>query len=308
MPKPISTGEGFEFSPILARTRARHRPIAPVAYDCIRLVIVRDGSAFMYSEFGERAVNVGDVVLLGTNVLCGIDPDPQITDSTIYIDPEYALDQLYWQYASVIQNRLDAKEFADTVYTDPAQILRLGEDRVGLLIPWVDELVRLSMDPHGFNRRAPRMQALWFLVLDIVAPFVRFSPVRTSPLQRASTRPTEPRHRKFCPLRAEARQAAEMMKDQLDRQWRLADLAAATHLSPSRFSEVFTDAFGKTPHACLTMLRIEKMARLLRDTDAPIDQILRQVGWSSRGHAARLFRQAIGMSPSRYRAMRRADP
>ncbi|WP_186317235.1 hypothetical protein [Kocuria marina] len=77
----------------------------------------------------EHAVNVGDVVLLETNGLSGIEPDPLITDSTIYIDPECALDQLYWQYASAMQNRLDAKEPADGL-SGAAEILRPGENRV----------------------------------------------------------------------------------------------------------------------------------------------------------------------------------
>lgn len=295
----------FEFSPIVARTRAHRGPIAPMEHDCVQLILVRDGSARACSEFGEATLNVGDVVILGGNVLYGMDPDPQITVTTICVDTDYALDQLYWQYVGVINNRLDVKEFADTIYTEPAQILHLGEERTNELTPWIDELVKLSADSRAFSHRAIRMQALWFLILDIVAPHVHITPFRISPRQRARAWPTQPRHRRFSPLRREAVQAAEMIKGAIDRQWNLNELASAAHLSPSRFSDVFVDAFGKTPHACLTMLRIETMAKLLRDTDDSIESVLHQVGWKSRGHAARVFRQATGMTPSRYRALNR---
>ncbi|WGH83349.1 helix-turn-helix transcriptional regulator [Auritidibacter ignavus] len=97
------------------------------------------------------------------------------------------------------------------------------------------------------------------------------------------------------------------MRQNLAHSWTCAELASATPLSASRFSQVFVAAFGKAPHAWPTMLRVEKMARLFRDTDDAIHSILRQVGWASRGHAARLFRQIMGMSPSRYRALKRTE-
>lgn len=36
-----------------------------MAYDCIKVILIRDGSAVLFSEFGQRRVKVGDVVLLG---------------------------------------------------------------------------------------------------------------------------------------------------------------------------------------------------------------------------------------------------
>ncbi|HIW63663.1 MAG TPA: hypothetical protein H9881_14505, partial [Candidatus Stackebrandtia excrementipullorum] len=38
--------------------------VLPVAYDWVKLIFVRDGSAILLSEFGERPVAVGDVVAL----------------------------------------------------------------------------------------------------------------------------------------------------------------------------------------------------------------------------------------------------
>ncbi len=39
--------------PVSARTGTVHRPVGPVAYDCVRVIVVRDGSAILFSEFGK---------------------------------------------------------------------------------------------------------------------------------------------------------------------------------------------------------------------------------------------------------------
>ena len=146
------------YDALIARTRTIRRPIGPVAYDCVRVIVVRDGSAFLFSEFGQQPIKSGDVVLLGANVLCGSEPEGHITVTTVYLDTDYVLDQVRWQYAGFVCDRLDAQGFADAIYSEPAQILRLGEDRAGMLMPWLDELVALSVD-GDFVRHYLRIQA-----------------------------------------------------------------------------------------------------------------------------------------------------
>nr|WP_190247070.1 AraC family transcriptional regulator [Brevibacterium casei] len=294
------------YDALLARTRTIHRPIGPVAYDCVKLIVVRSGSAILFSEFGERPVRPGDVVLLGANVLCGSEPEGHVTVTTIYADTDFLLDQLFWQHADVLRDRLDAQGFADTIYTEPAQVLRLGEDRAGMLMPWLDELVALSVD-GVYRERFHRMQALWHAVIDQISPFIRITPYRTSPHQRARLRPTLPRDRRFTPLRAEARQVRDALQSDIARGWTLPELAGMVHLSTKQLSRVFTDAYGKTPLTYLTMLRVEEMARLLRETDLTIEQTGRRVGWRSRNRASAAFRECVGITPSRYRDMRSAD-
>lgn len=288
------------FAPVVARTRAIHRPIVPVAYDCVKLIFVRAGSAILLSEFGERPVAVGDVVVLGANTLCGSEPECSITVTTLYLDHDYVVDQVFWQYAAQLADRWDAQDFAEKLYSEPAQILHLGEDRAGMLMPWLDELVALSIDGPS-PERFYRLQALLFAVLDVVTPYVRTTATRRSPTQRQSIRPSLPRHRRFAPLRAEAQAAADLLRADHARRWTLRELAGAVHLSPSQLGRVFVDAYGKTPMTYLTTLRAEHLARVLRETDLPIEQAMAEVGWHSRGHAARLFRQAVGLTPTRYR-------
>lgn len=288
--------------PIQAKTQTFHRPVGPVAYDCVKVIIVRDGSAFLFSEFGQRPVNVGDAVLLCANTLCGSEPEGHITVTTVYMDTDYLIDQVFWQHVGVLCDRLDARDLAEMLYLEPAQVLRLGEERAGMLMPWLDELVRLTLDDH-YGCRFNRIQALWFALADVIAPFVKVSSVRLSPSQRSRTRPTAPRHRQFCPLREEARKIAELLRASPETHWTLRALADHVHMSTSQLVRVFTEAYGKTPLAFLTMIRAEELAQLLRNTDLPIEAAMRQVGWHSRGHAAQLFRQYVGITPVEYRRL-----
>ncbi|WP_137772267.1 MULTISPECIES: helix-turn-helix transcriptional regulator [unclassified Microbacterium] len=293
-------------APIIARTRSYHRRSDPVAYDCIRLIVVRDGSAILFSEFGQQPVKLGDVILLGANTLCGSEPEGHITVTTIDADTDYVIDQVFWQHVGILHDRLDAQDFAATIYTEPAQILRLGETRAGMLMPWLDELVALSAEGRPVETFY-RMQALWFSVAHVIAPFIKTSQVRTSSTERATAWPTSPRIRRFTPLRAEARKAADLLRSEPERRWSVTDLANEVHLSKSQVGRLFVDAFGKSPIAYLTMLRTERMAALLRTTDASITAIAQEVGWSDPDFAARQFRRSVGVTPSDYRTLSRVQ-
>lgn len=288
------------FRPILARTTTVYRPLGPFAYDCVKLIVVRDGSAILYSRyFGERHIKPGDAILLGPGVLCGSEPEGHNTVTTVYLDLDYVLDQLFWQHVGILNNRFDAYTLANTLYSEPAQVLALGEERAGLLLPWLDELVGLSVD--GAPRsRFPRMQSLWASIADEIAPFIRTTP----PQAFVGTGPNlTTRYRRFQPLRPEAQTVYEALTDDLAHGWTMSDLARIAHLSERQLARVYRNAYGKTPLTHLVLLRVQEMSRLLRETDLSIGEVAQSVGWRSRSHASETFRKATGISPQRYRSM-----
>src|SRR5690625_3593561 len=107
---------GVDFSPIRALTRTVYRPVDPTAFDWIKFAFVRDGSAILLSEFGKRPVGLGDVVLLSANVLCGVEPKGHVTATVVYADTDYVIDQVFWQHVGLLRDRLDARDFAETLY------------------------------------------------------------------------------------------------------------------------------------------------------------------------------------------------
>ncbi|AZH79045.1 AraC family transcriptional regulator [Microbacterium sp. Y-01] len=292
------------YQPFLARTTVLRRPIPPSAHDCVMLLVVREGSAFLSSEFEQQPIRLGDAVVLGASSLYGCVPERSITITTICLDTDYLVDQIFWQHTPLLADRLHARQFVKTIYADPAQIISLGETRIALLTPWLDELVTLSNvspDATHFFRR----QALLSSVLDVLAPFVKTTPTRPLASPHARSIPSVPQVRRFIPLRAEARQARDLLQGALSESWTLVALAEQVHLSPKQLSRVFVDAFGKTPITYLTMLRVERMAYLLRNEAISVAAAGKAVGWSSRSRAAEAFRNYTGMTPHQYRCQAR---
>lgn len=75
--------------------------------------------------------------------------------TTLYVDNDYLIDQVFWQYATVLSDRLDTQRFLDARTPDPARVIRLGEEKVGLLMPWLDELAILSTNGHRRDLDGP---------------------------------------------------------------------------------------------------------------------------------------------------------
>ena len=81
----------------------------------------------------------------------------------------------------------------------------------------------------------------------------------------------------------------------------LEDAAASIFLSPWHFQREFRRAFGETPHAYVTRLRLSRAQELLATTRLSILEICHDVGFSSVGSFTTLFSKRFGVSPGRYR-------
>jgi AraC family transcriptional regulator len=78
-------------------------------------------------------------------------------------------------------------------------------------------------------------------------------------------------------------------------------IAAQASLSPYYFTRQFTAMIGMPPYRYLIMLRIQRAAMLLRESDLTVTQILHRVGFHSPSHFTTTFRRHMGMSPTAYR-------
>jgi AraC family transcriptional regulator, activator of mtrCDE len=80
-------------------------------------------------------------------------------------------------------------------------------------------------------------------------------------------------------------------------------LAREVGLSRSVFMTRFTNCFGRSPMTVLREIRMRQAKQLLTNGDRPIEQILSEVGYSSRSSFVRAFRAAYGQDPTSYRKM-----
>lgn len=83
-------------------------------------------------------------------------------------------------------------------------------------------------------------------------------------------------------------------------------LARIAIVSESHFIRTFRATFGETPHRYLQRRRVERAMALLRETDRPVTDVARDVGFQSLGTFSRTFHAIVGESPSSYR--RRIHP
>ncbi len=90
----------------------------------------------------------------------------------------------------------------------------------------------------------------------------------------------------------------------LHRTIHIRDLSAVARRSPAHFSRKFKLAVGESPHAYVVSRRLERACHLMMTSAASLSEIALSVGFSDQAHLCRLFRQAFGQSPARWRRER----
>ncbi|NMO94318.1 AraC family transcriptional regulator [Paenibacillus lemnae] len=81
----------------------------------------------------------------------------------------------------------------------------------------------------------------------------------------------------------------------------LNELASNAGLSKYHFTRVFRDATGLTPISYLTKIRIERSVELLRSTSLSMEEIAREIGYSSGSYFIKVFRKWVGYPPGEVR-------
>ena len=106
-----------------------------------------------------------------------------------------------------------------------------------------------------------------------------------------------------------ARQAVLAMEQGVEEQIDMKRLAASFHLSYDRFRHIFRQHVGQPPHRYLRQLRINRAKELLSGTELSVKEIAALLRFEDNYHFSRIFKEKIGMSPSRWRGnSRRGRP
>ena len=90
----------------------------------------------------------------------------------------------------------------------------------------------------------------------------------------------------------------------LHRTIHIRDLSAVARRSKAHFSRKFKLAVGESPHAYVVRRRLERACHVMMTSAATLSEIALGVGFSDQAHLCRLFRQAFGQSPARWRRER----
>ena len=121
--------------------------------------------------------------------------------------------------------------------------------------------------------------------------------------------------------RAQGRLARERGRLSTDQQRRLRDfihadlaadlsldsLARAVGYSPSQFTRLFRNSFGKSAHRYVLTQRVAKAQALLRESALPLADIAQSCGFSGQSHMTSVFTRELGMSPGVLRRLHRTS-
>ncbi|WP_326826564.1 AraC family transcriptional regulator [Streptosporangium sp. NBC_01756] len=96
--------------------------------------------------------------------------------------------------------------------------------------------------------------------------------------------------------------ALRMLHNNPAHPWTVAELAAGSGVSRASLARRFTELVGEPPMTFLTEWRLAMAADLLRETDATIGAVARQVGYGSSFALSTAFKRVFGVSPQEHRA------
>lgn len=95
--------------------------------------------------------------------------------------------------------------------------------------------------------------------------------------------------------------ALRLLQHHPEHPWTVAELAAAAGASRAAFARRFTEVLGEPPMAFLTGWRLDLAADLLREPQATIGSVARQVGYGTPFALSTAFKRERGISPRDYR-------
>jgi AraC family transcriptional regulator len=172
---------------------------------------------------------------------------------------------------------------------------------------WVDRIWRpLRKDGYRMLDTYPTGQ------LTLIATFLR----RASDIQETMTKklrtwlalPSSPARRTH--LRgglspAALRRVQVFVEANLARPIHLNDLAARAALSPYHFARAFRKSAGMTPRTFVEQRRIERVKRLLTESEHPLADVAVETGLGTQSRLTTTFKRHTGFTPAAYRRGRR---
>jgi AraC-like DNA-binding protein/quercetin dioxygenase-like cupin family protein len=104
---------------------------------------------------------------------------------------------------------------------------------------------------------------------------------------------------------ADIKSVMEYITDNYASRITLSDLARHCHMSSGHFSRVFSSIMHKSPYQYLMDTRIEKSSHLLSTSTLPVGEIAVSCGFCDFSYYSKIFKEAMGYTPSEYRRLHR---
>ncbi|MEZ2318894.1 MAG: helix-turn-helix domain-containing protein [Microcoleus sp.] len=93
------------------------------------------------------------------------------------------------------------------------------------------------------------------------------------------------------------KQVTEYIRENLDRDLKLVEIAEQAQISPYYFLRLFKQSTGTTPHQYILQCRIDRAKYLLHHSELSIAEIASEVGFCDQSHLTRYFKRLVGVTP-----------
>lgn len=170
---------------------------------------------------------------------------------------------------------------------------RLGSSVAGELQPVVDAIASALREGHACADRSVSV------TLPAIAGQTIVVSVRTGG-QQGDTQPPVPSRGLDA---KQLRLVNETINDRIGEPITVSMLSSIAGLSRSHFSLAFRLSTGRSPHAHVTRLRIERAMTMMLDKRAQLSDIALSSGFADQAHFTKTFRKAAGVTPSQWRRL-----
>ena len=99
--------------------------------------------------------------------------------------------------------------------------------------------------------------------------------------------------------------ARDLVHDRFRDKLRIEDVASAVDVHPAHLARTFRDHFHVPLGGYIRRLRIDWATRQVAETEVPFSAIAARAGFADQSHFTREFRKHSGLTPGRYRELRR---
>lgn len=265
--------------PLRVRDETALSPSGVTRSDAVKVVFTLSGAAAVGCVAETVTVAAGTVLTIPANLDCWGVPSGQVRTGTFYVHADYLAEQIPWLPSThplihLLRRSLDGEE----------QFGRL-QLPAGVMHELAPRLARLAQLPH----RADHEFALLSTAAEVLHIVGEVAGTTSGTAKCASLRLAQPRR--------EVDAAVALLSGNLERAWRIEDLASSVALSSSQLTRLFRIQIGVSPSAFLTRLRTARMAELLVTTRLGVSEVARTAGWENVASASRAFKRRYGVSP-----------
>lgn len=154
-------------------------------------------------------------------------------------------------------------------------------------IPYDENRIKLfeqiySILEHGFNDR--EMEIMNFNLLHFISSLIYYKEANPAVYNTDSIS-----------------SSIFFMKQHINDKFGIEELAAQQNISVSHYSRSFKQKTGSSPINYFNQLKVQKSCQYLYFTDRSIKEICTELGFEDQYYFSRLFRNIIGISPSKYK-------